>query len=63
MKLDIANIDSHLKIYIKIENIEFYTELNFVKIEFKKYDILLNSFKTGVFFCIVCKLGTNVHFS
>ena len=38
MKLDIANVDFHLKIYIELdfENIEFYIELNFDKIEFKK---------------------------
>ena len=38
MKLDITNVDFHLKIYIELdfENIEFYIELNFDKIEFKK---------------------------
>ena len=38
MKLDIADVEFHLKIYIKLdfENIEFYTELDFVKIEIQK---------------------------
>ena len=65
MKLDIANVEFHLKIYIELdfEDIEFYTELDFVKIEFKNRNILLNNFKIGVFFYIVCKLGINAHFS
>ena len=35
MKLIITNIEFHLKIYIELdfEDIKFYTELNFVKIE------------------------------
>ena len=38
MKLNIANVKFHSKIYIKLdfEEIIFYTELDFVKIEFKK---------------------------
>ena len=38
MELDIANIEFHLKIYreLDFEDIEFCTELDFVKIEFKK---------------------------
>ena len=65
MEFDIANVAFHLKIYIELdfEDIEFYTELNFVKIEFKNWNILLNNFKIGVFCCIVHKLGINAHFS
>ena len=65
MKLDIANVEFHLKIYIKLdlENIEFYTWLNFVKIKFKKRDILLNNYKSGAIYCIVYKLRTNTHSS
>ena len=39
MELDIAIVKFHLKIYIELDfkDIEFYTELNFVKIELKKY--------------------------
>jgi len=38
VKLNIANIEFHLKIYIELdfENIEFYTKLDFVKIKFQK---------------------------
>ena len=38
MKLDITNVEFHLKIYIGLdcEDIELYTELDFVKIEFQK---------------------------
>ena len=38
MKLNIADVEFHLKIYIELdfENIEFYTELDFVKIEIQK---------------------------
>ena len=47
-KLNIANVEFHLKIYIEFdfEDIEFYTELDFIKIKFQNIDILLNSFKT-----------------
>ena len=40
MKLDIANVEFHSKIYIELdfEEIEFYTELDFVKVEFKKQE-------------------------
>ena len=39
MELEIANVEFYLKIYIKLnfEDIEFYTKLDFVKIEFQKY--------------------------
>ena len=39
MKLNIANVEFHLKIYIKLkfEDIEFYTKFDFVKIKFKKH--------------------------
>ena len=55
MELDIANVEFYLKIYIELdfEDIEFYTELNFVKISLKKNDILLNSFKRWAFCYIV----------
>ena len=33
-----------------------------LKSSLKNSDILLNSFKTGVFSCIVCKFGANAHF-
>ena len=38
MKFDINNVKFHFKIYIKLdfEDIEFYTHLDFVKIEFRK---------------------------
>jgi len=38
VELDIANVKFHLKIYIELnfEDIEFYTKLDFVKIEFRK---------------------------
>ena len=38
MKFDISNVEFHLKIYIELdfEDIEFYTDLDFVKIKFKK---------------------------
>ena len=47
MELDIANVEFYLKIYIELdfEDIEFYTELNFVKIKFQNMNILLNSFQ------------------
>jgi len=32
------------------------------KLSLKNRDILLNSFKTMAFCCIVCKLGANTHF-
>ena len=64
MKLHITNVEFHFKIYIELncEDIKFYTKLDFVKIELKKKDILLNSFKTGIFCYIICKLRTNAHF-
>ena len=64
MKLNISNVEFHLKIYIELnfEDIKFYTEFDFVKISFKNMSILLNSFKIGIFCCIVCKLGVNAHF-
>ena len=33
------NVEFHLKIYIELdfENLEFYTEFNFIKIKFKKH--------------------------
>ena len=35
VELDISNIDFYLKIYIEhFGDIEFYTKLNFIKIEF-----------------------------
>ena len=39
MKLNITNVEFHLRIYIKLdfEDIKFYTKLNFVKIEFQKH--------------------------
>ena len=38
MKFDISNVEFHLKIYIEFdfEDIEFYIDLDFVKIELKK---------------------------
>ena len=33
-----------------------------LKSNLKNMDILLNSFKTVAFCCIVCKLGANAHF-
>ena len=38
MKFDISNVKFYLKIYIELDfkDIEFYTDLDFVKIEFKK---------------------------
>ena len=38
MKLDIANVELHLKIYTELdfEDIDFHTKLNFVKIEIQK---------------------------
>jgi len=65
VKLDINNVELYLKIYTKLnfEDIEFYTKLDFVKIEFKKRKILLNSFKTGTFYCIILKLGINANFA
>ena len=36
MELNIASVEFHLKIYIEL-NFEFYTELDFIKIKFKKY--------------------------
>ena len=49
MKLDIANnVKFYLKIYIELDfkDIKFYTELEFVKIEFQNRDICF-----FVFFC------------
>ena len=47
VKFDIANDEFYLKIYIELdsEDIEFYTEFNFVKIEFQNRSILLPSFQ------------------
>ena len=41
MELNIANIEFHLKIYIELdfEDIEFYIELDSIKIKFKKQGI------------------------
>ena len=38
IKFDISNVKFHLKIYIKLdfEDIEFNTDLDFIKIEFRK---------------------------
>ena len=47
MELDIINVKFYLKKHIGLdfENIKFFTELNFVKIEFQNRDILLNNLK------------------
>ena len=47
MELDITNVKFYLKKYIGLdfENIKFYPEPNFFKIEFKNRDILLNNLK------------------
>ena len=64
MKLEIANIEFYLKIYLELdfEDIEFYTELDFVKIEFQNKNILLNSLKCWVFCYIILKLSVFAHF-
>ena len=51
MKLNITNVEFCLKIYIelKFKDIKFYTELNFVTIEFKNMDNLLITIKKMVF--------------
>ena len=40
----------------------FTNNLILLKSSFKNRDILLNSFKTWVFCCIICKLEANTHF-
>ena len=35
----------------------------FFLLELKNRDILLNSFKIKTFYCIICKLWTNINFS
>ena len=64
MKLDITNVEFYLKIYLKLnsKDIEFYTELDFVKIEIQNKGILLNSLESVVFCYIVLKLKVFTYF-
>ena len=51
MKLDIANVEFYLRVHIELnfEDIKFYAELDFVKIEFQNMGILLHSLKRSTF--------------
>ena len=57
MELNITNVEFYLKIHIELdfEDIAFYIELNFVKIEFQNRGILLNTLERGVFCYIKIK--------
>ena len=47
---------------LNFNDIEFYAELNFIKIEFQNRDIFLNSLKIWTNCYIIYKLWTNTHF-
>ena len=64
MKLDITNVEFYLKIYLKLdfEDIEFYTELDFIKIKLQNKGILLDNLERVVFCYIVLKLKVFTYF-
>ena len=65
MKLDVANVKFYLKIYIEFncENIEYYIELDFVKIEFQNRSISLNILERKVFYYLILKLRVFTNFA
>ena len=47
---------------LDFNDIKFYVELDFSKIEFQNMDISLNNLKRETNYYIFCKLGANAHF-